>query len=139
MLIDNTIESGPSTAARILTQLTRSTVRPALRFGCRAAHLPWPFGAIEFAARVLHKPSLARETVRLSRCTATMFNGHRESGRVILYLHGGGFLACGPNTHAAMIELLSRYADCPVLAVDYRMLPKHSVGQAVGDCEEAYM
>lgn len=142
MKITHTVESGPSTAARWLTRLTRSTVRPALRLGCHAAGLPWPFGAIETVARLARKPfSLPRTTIQLSRATATLFNAPEmmTTDRVVLYMHGGGFLACGPNTHAGMIERLSSYAHAPVLAVDYRMIPKHSVGQAVGDCLEAYL
>ena len=33
---------------------------------------------------------------------------------------------------------LSGYADCPVLVVNYRMIPKHSIGEALDDCYDAY-
>ena len=33
---------------------------------------------------------------------------------------------------------LSKYADAPVLVVDYRMIPKHSIGEALEDCHDAY-
>ena len=35
-------------------------------------------------------------------------------------------------------EALSKYADSPVLVVNYRMIPKHSVGMALDDCYDAY-
>jgi len=57
---------------------------------------------------------------------------------VIVYMHGGAFLTCGVNSHGRLVEALSKYADSPVLVVNYRMIPKHSVGQAVDDCYDAY-
>ena len=33
---------------------------------------------------------------------------------------------------------MSGYADSPVLVVNYRMIPKHSVGMALDDCYDAY-
>jgi acetyl esterase/lipase len=58
--------------------------------------------------------------------------------RVILYMHGGAFLTCGANTHGRLVTALSKFADSPVLVVNYRMIPKHSVGMAVDDCYDAY-
>lgn len=60
------------------------------------------------------------------------------TGRVVLYLHGGAFMTCGVNTHHRLITTLSKYADSPALAVNYRKIPKHSVGAAVDDCYEGY-
>ena len=47
---------------------------------------------------------------------------------VILYMHGGAFLTCGANSHGRLVTALSSFADSPVLVVNYRMIPKHSVG-----------
>ena len=58
--------------------------------------------------------------------------------RVIVYMHGGAFLTCGVNTHGRLVEALSKFADSPVLVVNYRMIPKHSVGMALDDCYDAY-
>jgi acetyl esterase/lipase len=57
---------------------------------------------------------------------------------VVLYLHGGAFLTCGVHSHSRVVNALSRYADSPVLVVNYRLIPKHSVGMAVDDCHDAY-
>jgi acetyl esterase/lipase len=57
---------------------------------------------------------------------------------MMLYMHGGAFLACGANSHGRLATTLSRYADSPVLVVNYRMIPKHSVGVALDDCYDAY-
>jgi acetyl esterase/lipase len=37
-----------------------------------------------------------------------------------------------------LVTALSKYADTPVLVVNYRMIPKHSVGTALDDCYDAY-
>lgn len=57
---------------------------------------------------------------------------------MVLYLHGGAFLACGTNSHGRLVSALSKFADSPVLVVDYRLLPKHSVEMALDDCYDAY-
>ena len=48
--------------------------------------------------------------------------------RVVLYMHGGAFLTCGVNSHSRIAAALSKFADSPVLVVNYRLIPKHSVG-----------
>jgi len=58
--------------------------------------------------------------------------------RVVLYVHGGGFLTCGVNSHSRIVNALSKFADSPVLMVDYRLIPKHSITDAVDDCYDAY-
>ncbi|HKV21874.1 MAG TPA: alpha/beta hydrolase, partial [Mycobacterium sp.] len=58
--------------------------------------------------------------------------------RIVLYMHGGAFLTCGVNSHGRLVETLSNFADSPVLVVNYRMIPKHSVGMALDDCYDAY-
>jgi acetyl esterase/lipase len=60
------------------------------------------------------------------------------SRRVVLYTHGGGFLTCGPNTHDRLVTTLSKYADAPVLVMNYRMMPRHSIGEALDDCIDGY-
>ncbi len=58
--------------------------------------------------------------------------------RVILYLHGGAFLTCGANSHGRLVEALSKFADSPILVVNYRLMPKHSIGMALDDCHDGY-
>lgn len=140
----NIIEAGPGAAARLLSQATRMTIRTALQVGCHAPlhNLPWPYGAIEFAAGLLPKPrGVKRTTVHLPSTTAELIHGpgvKAHTGRVILYFHGGAFLVCGPNTHASMVTHLSRVSNAPVFAVDYRMFP-NTLRDAIGDCLEAYL
>lgn len=42
------------------------------------------------------------------------------------------------NSHSRISVALSKFADSPVLVVDYRLIPKHTIGNAVDDCYDAY-
>lgn len=138
------VEDGPSLAGRLVSLAATLTIKPTLAIGSHVPHLPWPFGLVNFAARLLRPaPGTIKATIALPHCNAQLVradgvlpaDGKRS---VILYLHGGAFLACGANTHSGIVTALSEYADSPVLVVDYRMVPKHSVGSAIDDCDDAY-
>ncbi|HEX7322941.1 MAG TPA: alpha/beta hydrolase [Mycobacterium sp.] len=136
------IESGPSLTARLVSEATRATLHPALDIGSHALQLPLPFGAIERAARALPAPhGLSRVAVTLPHACAELIRARGVApytGRVVLYCHGGAFLCGGVSTHLRMIDKLSEFADSPVLAVNYRMLPKHTIQMALDDCRDAY-
>ena len=138
------IEDGPSLAGRLVSLAATLTIKPTLAIGSHLPHLPWPFGIVNIAAKLMSPPpGTIKTTIRLPHCTARLVradgvlpaDGNR---RVILYLHGGAFLTGGANTHSGIVTALSEYADSPVLVVDYRMIPKHSVGAAIDDCYDAY-
>jgi acetyl esterase/lipase len=58
--------------------------------------------------------------------------------RVVLYLHGGAFLTCGPYSHGRLVSMLSNFADSPVLVPNYRKIPNHSISEAIDDCYDGY-
>lgn len=138
------VEDGPSLPGMIASLACRLTIRPILGIGSYVPHMPWPFGLIDFASRVfLPAPGTIRATVELPHASAQLVrapgvlpaDGKR---RVVLYLHGGAFLTCGVNSHSRVVNALSKFADSPVLVVNYRLIPKHSVGMALDDCQDAY-
>lgn len=137
-----TVEPGPSLAARLLSGTVRLTLYNAVALGSAALGWPLPFGVIDNAARVLPAPrGMTRTAVPLPHAQAQLVRARRvasRTGRVVLYCHGGAFLLGGINTHLRLIEKLSGFADSPVLAVDYRMLPKHTIEMALQDCHDAY-
>jgi acetyl esterase/lipase len=138
------LESGPSVPARVATLASRVTIRPILAAGSYAPTLPWPWGLIDLAARVLLPVSATvRETVKLPNASAQLVRAPGVlpadgTRRMVLYFHGGAFLTCGANSHGRVVEAISKFADSPVLVVNYRLLPKHSVGTALQDCHDAY-
>lgn len=138
------VEESPSVEGRLAWLAARLTIRPVLSVGSYAPRIPWPYGLVDFAAKaVLPAPGTVRATIRLPHCKAQMVraagvlpaDGNR---RVVLYMHGGAFLTCGANTHGRLVTKLSKYADSPVLVVEYRMIPKHSIADALDDCYDGY-
>src|SRR5246127_1648749 len=138
------LEPGPSVAARVATLASRLTIRPILAVGSYAPNLPWPWGLIDLASRVLLPVSATvRQTVNLPNASAQLVrapgvlpaNGSR---RMVLYFHGGAFLTCGANSHGRLVEALSKFADSPVLVVNYRLLAKHSIRMALDDSSDGY-
>lgn len=138
------LESGPSLAARLASLTSRVTIRPVLSVGSHVPNFPWPWGLIDLAARVvLPASATVRETIKLPHASAQLVRAPGVlpadgTRRMVLYLHGGAFLTCGANSHGRLVEALSTFADSPVLVVNYRLLPKHSIGMALDDCHDAY-
>lgn len=58
--------------------------------------------------------------------------GH-ESGPVILYFHGGGYVFGSPETHRAMLARVSALTGLPACLPDYRLAPEHPFPAAVED------
>jgi acetyl esterase/lipase len=138
------VEDGPSIAGRLFALGAMMTIKPTIAVGSYVPRMPWPFGLVDFVARAMRPaPGTVRATIGLPNCTAQLIraagvlpaDGKRS---VILYLHGGAFLTCGANSHGRLVTALSRFADSPALVVNYRMIPNHSIGQAIDDCYDAY-
>lgn len=58
--------------------------------------------------------------------------------RVILYLHGGGYMIGSLDSHRDICERLSRAARARVLQIDYRLAPEHPFPAALEDAVAAY-
>jgi epsilon-lactone hydrolase len=58
--------------------------------------------------------------------------------RVLLYLHGGGYVAGSANGYRSLVGELSRAAKAHALAIDYRLAPEHPFPAAVDDAVAAY-
>ena len=59
--------------------------------------------------------------------------------RVILYLHGGGYVMGSINTHRAMVARIARASEARALALDYRLAPEHPFPAAVEDAGAALL
>ena len=56
---------------------------------------------------------------------------------VLLYLHGGGFVIGGLETHDSLCRQLALRSGAAVLALDYRLAPEHRFPTAVDDAWSA--
>ena len=55
----------------------------------------------------------------------------------LLYIHGGGYFACSPQTHRPITAGFAR-RGLDVFAPDYRLAPEHPFPAAIEDCAAAY-
>lgn len=118
----------------------RVFVRPVIAAFTRWPHLPWPFGLVDALMFWLPAlPGTSRTRVRLGECRGELQRARGASGdRILLHMHGGGFLTCGLNVHRRLISSISRASGATVLNVAYRMLPKAPISTAVEDGVHAY-
>jgi acetyl esterase/lipase len=58
---------------------------------------------------------------------------HAAANQRLLYLHGGGYVICGPATHRDLAGRISQAAGVAVLVLDYRLAPEHPYPAAVHD------
>jgi acetyl esterase/lipase len=61
-----------------------------------------------------------------------------DAGRVLLYLHGGGYAIGSMRTHRELISRLSRASAARGLGIDYRLAPEMPFPAAVEDTVTAY-
>ena len=110
------------------SKLTSEVVDGLARFDELSARVPLPKGTRTESIQV---GDLAAEWVHGARV------GNTRHG-VILYLHGGGWLFGGLNSHRALTSRISSASGKPVLALDYRMVPKVEFDQEIEDCVAGY-
>ncbi|TFG02820.1 MAG: steryl acetyl hydrolase [Promethearchaeota archaeon] len=72
------------------------------------------------------------------------FNGEWQipssyvDGRVILYIHGGGFILGSVNDHRILTVALAEKLQIKVLSIDYRLAPENNYPTHLNDCVYAY-
>jgi monoterpene epsilon-lactone hydrolase len=97
-------------------------------------------GFLEIWSRFSHAPTdLAYEPVAAGGVRAEwVVPPGASEGRALLYLHGGGYVICSPDTHREMVAHLARASGCRVLLLDYRLAPEFPFPAAVEDAVAAY-
>jgi epsilon-lactone hydrolase len=88
------------------------------------------------------RPSLP-EGARVEPVTTASMKGEwiKPGGQpdsVIVYLHGGGYVAGSPLTHRGFTMALARNTGANVFALDYRLAPEHRFPAAVEDTVACY-
>jgi len=79
------------------------------------------------------------EGVMAGSVPATWFDPRGVRGdTVVLYLHGGAFIAETPVFHGSLLARICRAADARGLMVNYRLAPEHRYPAALDDCIAAY-
>lgn len=128
----------------MVNRLLRSVVKPVINYMSMQPHVvlkrrPLLCGA----ARLLPMPSQFKITpVYFNQFNAEWIDSEKNAPatekRVVLYLPGGGYIACSPITHRNLTTRLTRFAQSRVLAVNYRKSPEYPYPYALEDSIEAY-
>lgn len=61
-----------------------------------------------------------------------------DTGPVLLYLHGGGYIGCSPETHRSLAGSLATRLKAQVWVPAYRLAPEHVFPAALEDALSAY-
>jgi len=119
----------------LVARLTRFVVRHVLR--------RWFFGAdvarMRRRERTPRLPASATvKEVQAGGVPALSIEPPGASDRVLLYLHGGGFAICSPETHGRLAHGIARAAGARTLLPRYRLAPEHPFPAALDDCVASY-
>jgi acetyl esterase len=79
-------------------------------------------------------PGLAVEDVRISGVSCRRYVPPHARGATLLYLHGGGFILGGLDSHDSIVADLAAQAGVAAVAVQYRLAPEHPFPAAFDDC-----
>lgn len=99
---------------------------------CAAFHQPRPPG-VRVVDTVLVASGPWRELVLRNYSVAAA-----QPGVALLYLHGGGYVVGGLESHDDICAELCAGASIEVAALDYRLAPEHAYPAALDDAEAAY-
>lgn len=119
----------------LTARLTRFFVRHVLR--------RWLFGpdvaTMRRRERAVRLPSSAKVTpVDAGGVPGQWVEPAGASDRVLLYLHGGGFVICSPRTHQGLAHGIARASSARALMPAYRLAPEHPFPAALDDCVASY-
>lgn len=97
---------------------------------CRGFRAPNPSGVS--AENTVLGASVAGQQTNVA-CRAYTPAGNSSATTVILYLHGGGFVVGGLDSHDDICAELSAQTNLPLWSVDYRLSPEHPHPAALHD------
>lgn len=128
----------PSLASRALNAALRGLVKRRFRHGLSVATVRSVGATLE---RWVARGALALpgERVAAGRVDCECFGPQgADEERILLYLHGGGFMAHLPVAYRVFARQLSVALGARVLLPDYRLAPEHPFPAGPDDCLDAY-
>lgn len=123
--------------------MTRVTVlKQMIRLGMRVVpnHTLAYRLCAQLSPLVVHPPADCQvDRLRIAHCEAWWLAcRHHCDARVVLYLHGGGYVIGSNRTHLELAGRLARAARAQVLMLEYRLAPEHPYPGALEDARMAY-
>jgi len=113
-----------------------------MRLGMRGVgrSLPEQRERVNAAARVLPMPhGVQVEPLHIDGTYAEWLIPEQvDEGAALLYLHGGGYVICSPDTHRPTAARIALAAGARVLLLDYRLAPENPFPAALDDSVRAW-
>jgi monoterpene epsilon-lactone hydrolase len=129
----------------MVRMLLRNTVKNPMLRALRKPNLPRNYRKIIGSGQILFAKvprGISRVPVeeRLAGVHGEWILTHAQpfSPRVVLYLHGGGYVAGSPEMYRSVTSEFARRCEARVLVVDYRLAPEHPFPAALEDAIAAY-
>ncbi|WP_424942200.1 alpha/beta hydrolase [Aliiroseovarius crassostreae] len=125
-----------------LNRALRLGAKPLLRSAGHPVRVRWPF---EVGTQLLFRPPPQTNT-RIGQLgnipclwvTNRAATHPPHPGHVLLFLHGGGYVAGSPKAYTHLLARLARLTQMTVCAPDYRKAPEHPFPAAFDDTLAAF-
>lgn len=131
-----------SLRSRIFTRLLKWTLKPMMKWFVKGSKARITKGHIFIAKPPLKDSAGLAQHFRIVNNVPgpTVGEFENNAGRVILWLHGGGFIIPASNpAHLRLLALLSVALDASGFLPDYRLAPHNQFPHSLDDCERAYL
>lgn len=126
----------PGLRLRLLSFALRAVARPALARCATPAEARAEFGRA--AALYRAPPFLLHLQGRRPSQPDQISVGRPREDAVMLYFHGGAYIAGSPAVYAALLGRLAKLTRLRVMAPDYRLAPEHPAPAAFEDAKAAF-
>jgi acetyl esterase/lipase len=122
----------------VLNRVLKRTMKP-LMFAGRPTPARMGISAwmMEASSALMPVPN-ARFTPLKGHVRGEWVETDSTSATVIIYMHGGAFIAGSPRTHRPLTAELARVSGARVLALDYRQAPEHAFPAWMDDAVATY-
>jgi monoterpene epsilon-lactone hydrolase len=90
------------------------------------------------AMSVMPEGSVAEPVAAAHVPAEWLYGPDADESRVLLYLHGGGYLLGSIATHRSLAARIAEAAGIRALIIDYRLAPEHPFPSALEDAVAAY-
>lgn len=131
-----------SLRSRVFTKLLKWTLKPMMGWFVKGSKRRIGKAHTFIAATPLKNTAGLEQHFRIVNGVPgpTVGDFLNSNGRVILWLHGGGFIIPASNpAHLRMLCLLSKALNASGFLPDYRLGPYNQFPHSLDDCERAYM
>ena len=123
--------------ARMLNRTLRNVVKKRLsKVDCIARLRTLAYLADSYLSRPINGSKVSDE--ELNGVPLRWYWQKEANGKVVLYLHGGGFCVHMPRVYDGFADLLSKKLNADVFLPNYRLAPEHPFPAAAEDCFAVY-